>query len=144
MSRGGKRPGAGRPLGSTNRWDRQLREELAKTGLLPVEYMIDVMRGAEEKDELDAKGRYVRTYYADKFGDEITPARRDAMAMAAAPYLHHRLATLTLEGNPENPVVARIQEGMTADEAARTYMQTLRGTGTSGVPRFRLIKGDKK
>jgi hypothetical protein len=81
MARGGPRPGAGRkpiPGGKTDR-DRAKRQavkeavELAKAeGKTPLEYMLDVMRTS---------------------GDW---RRRDAMAVAAAPYLHARLTAATV------------------------------------------------
>lgn len=115
MPKGGLRLGAGRPLGSTNKLDRELREELSKTGELPVEYMIRVMRD-----------------------ERVATSRRDAMAIAAAPFLHHRLATVTLEGNPEKPLEQRVLGGMTLQEASQAYAETLRGNGS--IPRLKLVR----
>ena len=73
--RGGKRPGAGRPKGARNkRTEERVQQNLVK-GKLPLEYMLDVMRNGS-----------------------IPKERRDKMAIAAAPYLHPRLATHEVSG----------------------------------------------
>jgi hypothetical protein len=66
---GGKRPGSGRPFGSTNRRSRELIIDAERNGLLtPVEYLLGLMR------------------------DVTQPTRdRTAAAIAAAPYLHPKL-----------------------------------------------------
>lgn len=71
MARGGKREGAGRPKGSASRKTREVADRAAEEGLLPLDYMLKVMRdeGADQK-------------------------RRDGMAIAAAPYLHPKLSAV--------------------------------------------------
>jgi hypothetical protein len=64
-----------------------MRAEMVSTGELPLEYMIRVMRD-----------------------ETAEPARRDAMAVAAAPYLHARLAAIAHQhinedGTPVRPVL---------------------------------------
>lgn len=88
MARGGARPGAGRKKGIVSFKDslatriqteakaeaiREVVREVRKKGDTPLEYMLSVMRD----DTVDSK-------------------RRDAMAAAAAPYLHPRLSNATL------------------------------------------------
>lgn len=70
-SHGGKRAGAGRKKGSANKFDEQARKMAAESGILPLEFMLNVMRD-EEQD------------FATRF---------DA-AKAAAPYVHARLASV--------------------------------------------------
>lgn len=71
MPRGGARPGAGRPRTKLPEEPAhkavvaEVRVDAAKYGLTPLEYMLKVMNNGE----------------AD-------PARRDRMAVAAAPYIH--------------------------------------------------------
>lgn len=69
MARGGFRPGAGRPKGSTTSADtpKSVKREARKAGMTPLEYMLDVMNDAEAED-----------------------GRRDRMAIAAAPFVHAR------------------------------------------------------
>ena len=74
MSHGGYRAGAGRKAGSTNRFSKDLLEKAMKEGVLPVDYMLDVMRD----ESMDAR------------------TRLDA-AKAAAPYVHHRLASIKID-----------------------------------------------
>ena len=71
MARGGQRDGAGRKQGIPNRLARENIEKAEKTGTMPLDYMLAVMRNSRAGGE-----------------------RRDAMARAAAPYLHPRLATV--------------------------------------------------
>ncbi len=81
VGRGGKREGAGRPKGSINTRQRITLDQAAKFGELPIEYMLRVMNSKKAPD-----------------------ARRDEMAKAAAPYLHPRLATTTLQTPPDKPL----------------------------------------
>ena len=70
--RGGKRAGAGRPKGA-GKGHRVVVEN--PDGLMPIEWMLAVMR------------------------DPLTePLRRDRMAEIAAPYLHSRLAAVSVSG----------------------------------------------
>jgi hypothetical protein len=84
---GGKRAGAGRPPGSRNRATKEAREAAAASGELPLEYMLRVMR--------------------DK---KSTRARRDDMAKAAAPYIHPRLQSTTLAGDPTKPLRVTVED----------------------------------
>ncbi|MGE0653301.1 MAG: hypothetical protein AB7P12_16390, partial [Alphaproteobacteria bacterium] len=76
MARGGYRPGGGRPKGSKNlktlaregAVDGSADAEISE-GLTPLEYMLKVMRD-----------------------DGAEPGRRDRMAIAAAPFVHGRIA----------------------------------------------------
>ena len=71
MARGGQRDGAGRRKGIPNRLARATIDKAGKTGAMPLDYMPAVMRNSK-----------AQSY------------RRDAMAKAAAPFLHPRLATI--------------------------------------------------
>jgi hypothetical protein len=69
MARGGKRRGAGRPKGSVGlkkKIDESILREAAKAGMMPLDYMLGVMRACAETD----------------------PDRADRMAIAAAKYMH--------------------------------------------------------
>ena len=74
MGHGGARAGAGRKPGTINRFSRDLLENAAQSGQLPVDYMLEVMR--------------------DKSVD--TRLRIDA-AKAAAPYVHQRLSAISVD-----------------------------------------------
>lgn len=81
MPRGGPRPGAGRPPGARNYRSRMIEEaarRTAGTGIMPVEFLLTIMR------------------------DEVQPmALRIDAAKAAAPYVHPRLISqhLTSDAN---------------------------------------------
>lgn len=64
---GGKRPGAGRKKGTTDAVKREVLEKAAKGGIMPLDYMLKVLRDENALVE-----------------------RRDDMAKAAAPYLHKK------------------------------------------------------
>ena len=75
-NRGGRRPGAGRPVGSKNQRTAEIARTAAESGLTPIEVMLGAMR------DLWAQG---------------TPeAKREAAEIAkdAAPYIHPRLASI--------------------------------------------------
>jgi hypothetical protein len=76
MARGRKT--GGRQKGARNRATDEARAAAAATGILPLDHMLSVMR--------------------DLTAD---PKRRDAMAMAAAPYLHPRLTAIDAKLNPD-------------------------------------------
>ena len=73
MPRGGRRAGAGRKRGSATVRTREVANEAVVRGVkLPLEYMLAIV------------------------GDENAPqARRDQMAIQAAPYCHPRLAAVS-------------------------------------------------
>ena len=74
MRHGGSRPGAGRKPGTINRFSKDLLEKASRSGLLPVDYMLGVMRD----ESLD------------------TRLRIDA-ARAAAPYVHQKLSVISVD-----------------------------------------------
>ncbi len=81
MARGGSRPGAGRPLGSVNRLARDAHERAAATGVLPLDYLLEIMRDINES----------------------TSNRLDA-AKAAAPYVHAKLQPIDGNGDTTQKV----------------------------------------
>ena len=74
MTHGGRRPGAGRKPGSLNRFSEALLAKASQSGTLPVEYLLETMR-----DQSLA-----------------TWLRIDA-AKAAAPCVHHKLSTISVD-----------------------------------------------
>ena len=74
MRHGGSRPGAGRKPGTINRFSKDLLEKASQSGLLPVDYMLGVMRD----ESLDSR------------------LRIDA-AKAAAPYVHQKLSAISVD-----------------------------------------------
>lgn len=80
---GGARKGAGRRIGAKAAVTREAIER-AGAGETPLEYMLRVMRDAQQPDE-----------------------RRDRMAMGAAPYMHPRAVEVT--GEDGGPVALVIE-----------------------------------
>ena len=77
----------GRQKGARNRATAEARAAAEATGVLPLDYMLSVMRDG----------------HAD-------PKRRDAMAIAAAPYLHSKLSTVEVkQTEPETSDAPRIE-----------------------------------
>ena len=94
MPRGGYRPGAGRPRGSKNRttlgvMPQQVQTAARELQLDPLTYMLSVMN--------------------DPAAD---PARRDRMAIAAAPYAHPRAGDV---GKKERAEAAALEAGNGTD-----------------------------
>ena len=52
MPRGGKREGAGRPVGVLNKRTREIAEAAIQTGKSPLEFALEVMRDDEKDDRI--------------------------------------------------------------------------------------------
>jgi hypothetical protein len=85
MSRGGARPGAGRPVGVPNKASLARQEAIAASGLTPLDYMLNVLRD-----------------------DDAPRERRDWAAEKAAPYVHPRLAAVEHAGKDGGPIQVNI------------------------------------
>lgn len=91
MARGGYRPGAGRPKGAKGAKAekitvaKDIKKAARQSGMSPLDYMLTVMND-----------------------DEAEAARRDRMAIAAAPFVH------------EKPSDAKLGKKEAAEEAAKT------------------------
>jgi hypothetical protein len=100
--RGGKRPGAGRKVGSVTKVTAQARRKALESGISPLEYMLKVMRSTKADTR-----------------------RRDDMAKAAAPFIHNR-PSVSATVNINTPrSVARIEDSMPVDQAASLYLAAL-------------------
>lgn len=72
--KGGKRAGAGRKKGEPNKRTAEAQAKAEETGIMPLEYLLDVMRnGKDERTRMSA-------------------------AIAAAPYVHAKLASVEVSG----------------------------------------------
>jgi hypothetical protein len=80
MALGGKRPGAGRPKGSRNRRTAELVEAAQKSGILPLDFLLSVMRDKNAPRDV-----------------------RIEAAKAAAPYLHARLNSVNVNAKVDGP-----------------------------------------
>lgn len=87
MPRGGRREGAGRKPGSITRRTRDIAEGASADGVMPLDYMLKVMRDSNEPQE-----------------------RRDEMAKAAAPYCHAKLQAVGHTLNPPDALAQLLKE----------------------------------
>lgn len=83
MAKGAKT--GGRVKGSANKSTRERLQALMDSGETPLEYMLRIMRDKMVDDE-----------------------RRDKMALAAASYMHPRLASTEISGNPDKPLEHKV------------------------------------
>lgn len=93
--RGGPRDGAGRKKGAKTKRTQEIAKAALEEGTQPLEYMLKVMRdiGADEK-------------------------RRDAMAVAAAAFVHPKLSAVTADVKADVDAT-HIHKVQAADEIAR-------------------------
>jgi uncharacterized protein with von Willebrand factor type A (vWA) domain len=110
---GGRRPGAGRPKGSRNRATEEARQKAQETGETPLEYMLRVMRDAEADEK-----------------------RRDAMAQAAAPYIHAKLSSIEMDAKVEGSL-----SDLSQDELDRRIAEKLQGLGPEIAKQLGLTAG---
>ena len=83
--RGGKRPNAGRKAGAANKASAAREAAVKASGITPLDYLLGIMRN-----------------------DGMPEAMRLDAAKAAAPYVHPKLSSVELKGDPENPVEQRV------------------------------------
>src|SRR5262249_17117535 len=103
INRGGRRRGAGRPLGSKNKRTAEIARAAAESGITPIEVMLGTMR------ELWALG---------------TPeAKREAAEIAkdAAPYIHPRLASIDQAIREDRPFAIVPEQCSNAEEWQATF-----------------------
>jgi hypothetical protein len=102
-NRGGRRSGAGRPVGSKNQRTAEIARTAAESGITPIEVMLGTMR------DLWALG---------------TPeAKREAAEIAkdAAPYIHPRLASIDQTIREDRPFAVLLEPCSNAQEWQATY-----------------------
>jgi hypothetical protein len=112
-NRGGRRLGAGRPVGSKNQRSAEIARAAAEAGITPIEVMLGAMR------ELWALG---------------TPEAREAAEIAkdAAPYIHPRLASIDQAISETRPFALLVQPCSNAEEWEARYGQAALEDKSSG------------
>jgi hypothetical protein len=95
MTNGGKRQGSGRKPGALTKRTRAIAEELGAEGITPLEVLVNSMRMAWSlAAEEDPKGDH--------------RAMAISCAEKAAPYMHAKIATVTVGGQADNPLVGKL------------------------------------
>lgn len=95
MAHGGKRPGAGRPLGSKSKRTLQLQEKARELGVCPAEAMMLNIKWAQE--QLVEENH--RGFSQVELRDMIHKNAKDL-----APYLYPKLANTHLETNEDREI----------------------------------------
>lgn len=104
MARGGKRPGAGRPVSEATKKRRDVAEKALEQGITPLEVMLGAMR--------EALGPEGKNYAAAQ------PFARDA-----APFMHPKLASTEMKMDAELTHNTVSADPLTPDEWQQQYGQ---------------------
>ena len=83
---GGKRKGSGRKRGVQNRVNAALREKIMANGILPLEFLLSIMRDSKNPDQM-----------------------RLEAAVKAAPFCHPKLQAIQHTGQGSDPILQTIQ-----------------------------------
>jgi hypothetical protein len=105
-----------RQRGARNRVTAEARAAAEATGIMPLDYMLSVMRDAN----------------AD-------PKRRDAMAIAAAPYLHPKVSAV--EAKPNEPAAAEVAGIRVVFVRPRPHPEPMMKTVSAHLAVFRRPRG---
>lgn len=148
---GGPRKGQGRPLGSATKLTRRKADELCDSNESPLDVMVynmlfwfratkgletqlqDFMREFAESEVMRKSPESVEEFM--KLMKHMVAARENSQkcAVDAAPYVHPRLASVTLKNDPKEPLTM-ILGSMSAAQAAEEYAKTLRAAPESIKP----------
>jgi hypothetical protein len=93
----------GRQKGVANKRTREIADRAASKGLTPLEYMLSVLRDSS-----------------------VEPERRDRMAVAAAPYIHARLAAVEAKVATIGQVEVTMTQQQLAERARREIDEAFR------------------
>jgi hypothetical protein len=126
MAKGGKREGSGRKLGAATKLTREIANKAAKAGISPLEVMLDNMLHFQ-KVALDAEAviesmnedqsQSLGETHEDRFKALLAKVKQAAgfrqiaheCARDASPYMHPRLSTVQHSGDPDAPIIHRIE-----------------------------------
>jgi hypothetical protein len=121
MAHGGKREGAGRKPGAVTTRTREIAEQALAEGKTPLEVMLDNMRHFQQV-ALDAEAVIAGLTVAEISGENISPEEQFKAMLAkvkqaagyrnmahecardAAPFIHAKLASVTIGGDDESPL----------------------------------------
>jgi hypothetical protein len=104
MSRGGSRPNAGRKSKSRELLIERSRNVAAQASITPLEYLLQIVQDTAAPDN-----------------------RRFAAAVAAAPYVHPRLAAVAHSGDQDKPVTFQIITGVSRADDKTSDSKTTQG-----------------
>jgi hypothetical protein len=117
MSRGGKRTGAGRKLGSVTQKTREIAEQASGNGITPLEVILSLMRGAWTAGEWALAASYAKD---------------------AAPCCHPRLAAINRSEKVVREVTKltddELEELIRREQSARAHVAGGSGNGVAEPP----------
>jgi hypothetical protein len=119
MASGGKREGAGRKAGTPNKPKVKPRSEF-KPRKLSAERLAAQLDVTPEKAPLAFLLAVMRDELMDKEGQpiEVKFSQRLTAAIQAAPYVHPRLASVEVKGDPAQPLTIQSEIGKALAELA--------------------------
>jgi hypothetical protein len=127
--RGGRRPGAGRKKNIPNKASANREREVAASGATPLEVMLKSMRLLMALADENTREKR-------KFEHYLRAAA--SVAKDVAPYIHPRLSTVELNGNPDRPIAHRVDlldgtdlQSLTAEQLADLYREAVRTPPTA-------------
>jgi len=121
MTHGGKREGAGRKPGAVTKRTREIADQALAEGKSPLEVMLENMTHFQQV-ALDAEAVLAGLTVEEIGGKDMSPEEQFKMLMAkaknaagfrqmaqecardAAPFIHAKLASVTIGGDEESPV----------------------------------------
>lgn len=109
MARGGSREGAGRKVGATTRKTREIADKANEQGITPLEVMLGTMRelwANAEKGEITVSGEGVASKITTPLDYRLMAAE---VAQKAAPFVHAKLANVQVAGDPDAPLIHKIE-----------------------------------
>lgn len=95
---GGKRKGAGRPIGALSKKNKELQIQVMEEGITPLQVLINDMRfyynlGEQEFLKIRGKELLEESYVIFKVAHGLKNTAREC-AIMAAPYIHPKLASI--------------------------------------------------
>lgn len=119
MTAGGKREGAGRKAGTPNKPKIKPRDEF-KPRKLSAERLAAQLSLVPEKTPLNFLLMVMEDKLVDKDGQkiEVKFSHRLTAAIQAAPYVHPRLASVEIKGDPAQPLTVQSEIGKALAELA--------------------------
>ncbi len=90
--------GQGRPKGAKNKKTAELQRRVARDGITPLDFMLELMRTEPKKVPDPPKAVDIKAY-------AMTLDRQFEAAKAAAPYIHARLTAVEATGKDGSPLI---------------------------------------
>jgi hypothetical protein len=129
MGSGGFRAGAGRPAGSKGPYKE--RKPKGKHTKMQVEKVLNAVSSSPDKTPLAFLLAWMQDQAFDRDGNriELKFSQRMEAAIAAAPYVHAKLASIELKGDPAAPLQVQSDIGQALKQLAEMARSRLADNG---------------